>query len=320
MPRCSKWIVYTRLSSVRCADTNAWEMIIIAPMKTCDLDPQQPAFQAYIRQQVANALAEDIGLIDFSAQLIAPQQQACASILARESGLICGIPWCNQVFQQCAATIQLDWQCEEGQAIHADQTLVIIRGPAQALLSAERTALNFLQTLSAVATITQRYVKLLQGSACDIMDTRKTLPGLRLAQKYAVKVGGGRNQRLGLYDGILIKENHIHAAGSIAKALAAAEKLASQNQLPVQIEVENVAQLEQALEAGARLILLDNFPISLLKQAVQINQQRAILEASGGVTLSTVRAIADTGVDRISSGDLTKNIQAMDLSMRFDRL
>lgn len=281
------------------------------------LDPKSGDFKAHIQQQVACALAEDIGIADFSAQLIDPLKLAQATIIARETAVLCGVDWCNEVFAQISQQIQLKWHCQDGDQVQANQTLVTITGPARALLSGERCALNFLQTLSAVATVSQRYSEQLQGTNACIMDTRKTIPGLRLAQKYAVSVGGGHNQRLGLYDGILIKENHIMAAGSIQAALDQANLLASQHHLSVQIEVESLDQLSQALEAGAKLILLDNFSLEQLQQAVAFNQHRAVLEASGGITLETVRAIALTGVDRISTGDITKNIQAIDLSMRF---
>ena len=284
------------------------------------LDPLSPAFQAIISQQVSQALAEDIGVADYTATLTDNQQIAHASVVVREPAVICGFAWVEQVFQQLSDQIELTWHCREGERVQADQVILQLRGPATALLTGERTALNFLQTLSAVSTLTRRYVELLEGTQARIMDTRKTIPGLRLAQKYAVKVGGGMNQRLGLYDGILIKENHIMAAGSIAVALQKAQQLAQQHDLPVQIEVENLDELQQALQAGAKLILLDNFSIEMLKQAVQINQHQATLEASGGVTLDTVREIALTGVDRISTGDLTKNIQAIDLSMRLHSL
>jgi nicotinate-nucleotide pyrophosphorylase (carboxylating) len=284
------------------------------------LDPQSTSFQHQIQQQVAQALAEDIGVADFTAELSNPQTMGQATIVARESAVICGIPWVNQVFQQLSTDVVLDWQCQEGDQVNAGQVILKLHGPARAMLTGERTALNFLQTLSAVATLTKRYVELLHGTNACIMDTRKTIPGMRLAQKYAVRVGGGTNQRLGLYDGILIKENHILAAGSISAALQQAEKIAVKHGLEIQIEVENLDELQQALDAGAKLILLDNFSLEMLQQAVKINHHRAQLEASGGVNLTTVREIALTGVDRISTGDLTKNIQAIDLSMRFDSL
>jgi len=284
-------------------------------------DPESPSFIRAIHEQVAQALLEDVGAGDVSATLIDPHQVRQATIIAREDAVVCGIPWANEVFHQLSSNIRLDWHVHEGERISPNQSLVSLYGDARALLTGERTALNFLQTLSAVATQTRRYVDLLQDTSAQIMDTRKTLPGFRLAQKYAVSVGGGLNQRMGLYDGILIKENHILAAGSIAASLRAAQAMALQHPsilpLSIQIEVENLDELQQALAAGAKLILLDNFSVPDLQQAVQLNQGRAVLEASGGVTLQSVREIALTGVDRISTGDLTKNIQAIDLSMRF---
>ena len=270
-----------------------------------------------IQQNVRTAIEEDIGESDYTAQLIASNQQAEATVIAREPAIICGIPWVQACFKQIAPNTQISWQVNEGEQVEANQVLCIITGNAREILSAERCALNFLQTLSATATITRKYVDAIQGTHARIMDTRKTLPGLRIAQKYAVSVGGGLNQRLGLYDGILIKENHIAAAGSIPAVLKEATKISTPLNLSVQIEVENLSELKEALNAGAKLILLDNFDISSLKQAVEISAKRAILEASGGIDLSNVREIAMTGVDRISIGGLTKNIQAIDLSMRF---
>lgn len=270
-----------------------------------------------IQQNVRTAIEEDIGESDYTAQLIASNQQAEATVIAREPAIICGIPWVQACFKQIAPNTQISWQVNEGEQVEANQVLCIITGNAREILSAERCALNFLQTLSATATITRKYVDAIQGTHARIMDTRKTLPGLRVAQKYAVSVGGGLNQRMGLYDGILIKENHIAAAGSISAVLEAAIKISAPHHLSVQIEVENLSELKEALNAGAKLILLDNFDISSLKQAVEISAKRAILEASGGIDLSNVREIAMTGVDRISIGGLTKNIQAIDLSMRF---
>lgn len=280
--------------------------------------PDQP-FPPYINasliaEQVRAALAEDVGNGDLTAALIPVGTQATASIISREQAIICGCAWVEQCFKQLDPTIQLTWLVKEGDRVEANQALVNIQGDARAMLSAERPALNFLQTLSAVSTHTRRYVDAIAGLPTQILDTRKTLPGLRLAQKYAVLTGGGANQRLALYDGILIKENHIAAAGSIAAVLAAAFAMGSTSN--IQIEVENLDELQQALSAGATSILLDNFTLEDLRQAVAINQKRALLEASGNVDLTTVRAIAETGVDRISIGALTKHIQAVDLSMR----
>lgn len=269
-----------------------------------------------IAEQVSLALSEDMGNGDLTAALIPQGTQASATIISREAAIICGCAWFTQCFTQLDADIQLEWLVKDGDQVTPNQPLVHIQGDARAMLSAERPAINFLQTLSAVATHTRRYVDAIAGLPAQILDTRKTLPGLRLAQKYAVLTGGGANQRLALYDGILIKENHIAAAGSIAAVLAAAFALKQTNN--IQIEVENLDELQQALTAGATSILLDNFTLTDLREAVAINQKRALLEASGNVDLTTVRAIADTGVDRISIGALTKNIQALDLSMRIE--
>lgn len=270
-----------------------------------------------IENNVRTAIEEDVGINDYTAQLIHAEQQAEATIICREPALVCGIPWVEACFKQIAPNANIEWLVSEGDEVLANHLLCKITGNARQILSAERCALNFLQTLSATATVTKKYVDAIQGTHARIMDTRKTLPGLRIAQKYAVSVGGGLNQRLGLYDGILIKENHIAAAGSIQAVLNEANTIAAGTNLSVQIEVENLHELETALQAGAKLILLDNFDIPSLKKAVEINQKRAVLEASGGIDLNNVREIALTGIDRISIGSLTKNIQAIDLSMRF---
>ena len=270
-----------------------------------------------IENNVRTAIEEDVGINDYTAQLIHAEQQAEATIICREPALVCGIPWVEACFKQIAPNANIEWLVSEGDEVLANHLLCKITGNARQILSAERCALNFLQTLSATATVTKKYVDAIQGTHARIMDTRKTLPGLRIAQKYAVSVGGGLNQRLGLYDGILIKENHIAAAGSIQAVLNEANTIAAGTNLSVQIEVENLHELETALQAGAKLILLDNFDIPSLKKAVEINQKRAVLEASGGIDLNNVREIALTGIDRISIGSLTKNIEAIDLSMRF---
>ena len=270
-----------------------------------------------IENNVRTAIEEDVGINDYTAQLIHAEQQAEATIICREPAIICGIPWVEACFKQIAPNANIEWLVSEGDEVLANHLLCKITGNARQILSAERCALNFLQTLSATATVTKKYVDAIQGTHARIMDTRKTLPGLRIAQKYAVSVGGGLNQRLGLYDGILIKENHIAAAGSIQAVLNEANTIAAGTNLSVQIEVENLHELETALQAGAKLILLDNFDIPSFKKAVEINQKRAVLEASGGIDLNNVREIALTGIDRISIGSLTKNIQAIDLSMRF---
>ena len=276
--------------------------------------------QDAIVRSVNLALEEDIGEGDLTAQLIPASQSAKATIISRESAILCGIPWMESCFQQIASKTRIQWRVTEGERIHPNQILCEISGNARAMLTAERCALNFLQTLSATATLTRRYVDAIAGTEAHILDTRKTLPGMRLAQKYAVTVGGGMNQRLGLYDGILIKENHIAAAGSIEAALGAAHDIGAgelKQRVPIQIEVETLSQLQTALEAGATLILLDNFSLQGLREAVSLNAGRAILEASGNINIDNVRDVALTGVDRISIGSLTKNVQAIDLSMRF---
>lgn len=267
-----------------------------------------------VRDTVLRALAEDIGSADYTAKLIPAEQLAQATIISREAAVICGLAWVQQCFISLDANVHLDWKIAEGDQVTANQALVAISGKARAMLSAERCALNFLQTLSATATRTRQFVDAIKGTKAAVLDTRKTIPGLRLAQKYAVLVGGGVNQRLGLYDGILIKENHITAAGSVRAALRQAQQI-NQN-IPLQIEVENLQQLTSALDAGASSVLLDNFTPAMLTEAVQLNHGRALLEASGGVDLTNIRAIAETGVDRISVGEITKHIRAIDLSMR----
>ena len=290
-----------------------------------------------VESDVARALAEDVGcplpiplppageganagpkaINDLTARLIPATQTAHARVITREAAVIAGRPWFDACFRMLDPDCVIDWRVGEGDAVAAGDLLVEIRGNARALLTAERPALNFLQTLSAVATATRPYVEAVRGTHAAIMDTRKTLPGLRLAEKYAVRVGGGQNQRTGLYDGILIKENHIAAAGGIAPVLQAAFTLAD-GKVSVQIEVETLAQLAEALAAGAALILLDNFSLDDMREAVRLTAGRAQLEASGNITLETVRAVAETGVDRISIGSLTKHIRAVDLSMRID--
>lgn len=273
---------------------------------------------AYVQMQVKVALAEDIGSGDLTAQLLPEQHLAHAQIVIRENAVLCGTDWATTCFKMVDKNIQVEWQVPEGAKVNANQVLCKLSGNARALYTAERCALNFLQILSATASETAKYVKAIAGTNARILDTRKTIPGLRLAQKYAVTVGGGLNQRLALYDGILIKENHIAAAGSITEVMQNAFALNTHKS--IQIEVENLHELKEALHAGAANILLDNFSPALLTEAVKINQQQAqpaILEASGNVNLDTVRAIALTGVDRISIGSLTKNVRAIDLSMRF---
>ncbi|MDO9468182.1 MAG: carboxylating nicotinate-nucleotide diphosphorylase [Thiobacillus sp.] len=268
---------------------------------------------------VTRALEEDVGSGDLTARLIPPSRTAHARVITREAAVIAGRPWFDACFKALDLGAVIDWRVNEGDTVAAGSVLVELSGNARALLTAERPALNFLQTLSGVATATRPYVDAVRGTRAVVMDTRKTLPGLRVAEKYAVRVGGGQNQRAGLYDGILIKENHIAAAGGIAPVLQAAFSLA-EGKASVQIEVETLAQLREALDAGARLILLDNFSLDAMHEAVALNAGRAQLEASGNITLDNVRAVAETGVDRISIGSLTKHVRAVDLSMRIDTL
>ena len=270
----------------------------------------------HIKDTVKKSLAEDIASGDLTAQLLPETLTTQAQVITRQSGVLCGTDWFDAVFLSLDPDCKIRWQAIDGDAIRPGQTLCELSGSARALLTGERSALNLLQTLSATATTTRRYVDAVAGLPVKIMDTRKTLPGLRLAQKYAVLAGGGHNQRVGLYDGILIKENHIAAVGSIKAVLAAAFSLAPAN-VTVQIEVENMLQLDEALNAGAKLILLDNFDLEALCSAVKHTNGRAELEASGGITLSSLREVAETGVDRISIGALTKDVEALDLSMRF---
>jgi nicotinate-nucleotide pyrophosphorylase (carboxylating) len=273
-------------------------------------------WQDTIESQVSAALKEDIGSGDLTAALIPAARQGRATVITREAMVLCGQPWVNAVFKSIDPKVRVDWRLHEGMFAESRQILFSLDGPARALLTGERTALNFLQSLSATATQTRRYVDAIKGTNAVIVDTRKTLPGLRFAQKYAVKIGGGTNHRIGLYDGVLIKENHIMAAGGVREALAFAQKNTPAG-IPIQIEVETLDQLRDALDAGAKMILLDNFDLTRMRDAVHVNAGRAKLEASGGVNLETVRAIAATGVDRISIGALTKDIKAIDLSMRF---
>jgi nicotinate-nucleotide pyrophosphorylase (carboxylating) len=270
----------------------------------------------FIRQQAQAALTEDLGGGDITAALIPESSMARATVISREAAVICGCEWFNQVFALLDPAIHVDWHVEDGYRVKAEKILCTLTGPARALLSGERAALNFLQTLSGTATQAARYVAAVEGTEVEILDTRKTLPGLRLAQKHAVKCGGGQNHRIGLFDGVLIKENHIAAAGSIAQAVANARLLAPTG-MPLEVEVENLPELEEALNAGADILLLDNMSPKQLREAVDLNRGRARLEASGGITIDNIREIAGTGVDSISVGDITKNVQAIDLSMRF---
>jgi nicotinate-nucleotide pyrophosphorylase (carboxylating) len=277
------------------------------------------AVPADLPQQVAGALAEDIGSGDLTAALVPADRVGRATVITRESAVVCGIPYVEATFEAVDPRVRLEWRVAEGDSIAANQLLFSLEGPARALLTAERTALNFLQLLSATATAAHSYAVLLQGTKCRLLDTRKTIPGLRTAQKYAVRVGGGHNHRMGLFDGVLIKENHIMAAGSIAGAVAAA-KLGSP-QVPVEVEVENLQELQQAIAAGADIAMLDNFSLEAMRDAVSLNANAAKplkLEASGGITTTTIREIAETGVDFISVGSITKHVRAVDLSMRFE--
>ncbi|WP_175940601.1 carboxylating nicotinate-nucleotide diphosphorylase [Caballeronia sp. BCC1704] len=272
------------------------------------------AFDAALARNVADTLAEDIGPGDVTGRLVPADARRTARIIVREDAVLCGAPWFDEVMRRVDASIEVEWQYREGQRMGADTPVALLHGPARSLLTAERNGLNFLQLLSGVASATRRYVDAIEGTRARILDTRKTLPGLRLAQKYAVRVGGGANQRLALYDGILIKENHIAAAGGVGAAMDAA--LALNAGVPVQIEVETLAQLETALAHRAESILLDNFTLDAMRDAVRVTAGRALLEVSGGVNFETVRAIAETGVDRISIGALTKDVRATDYSMR----
>lgn len=280
----------------------------------------QLLLDAEIARNVQIALDEDIGAGDLTAELVPAARLGSATVISREAGVLCGTAWFERCFTGVDATTWVEWLAADGDRISADQLLCRIHGEARALLSAERSALNFLQLLSGIASKTRHYADAVAGTKAQVVDTRKTLPGLRLAQKYAVRVGGGGNHRLALWDAILIKENHILAAGGIREALQAANgiaKKAGERCKFVQIEVESIAELTIALDAGAKMVLLDNFSLEMLREAAQVNAGRAILEASGNVSLETVRAIAETGVDRISIGALTKDVKAMDLSMRF---
>ncbi len=270
-------------------------------------------------RNIVEALREDIGIADWTAMLTPADLRVHAQLRVREAAVCCGQPWFNGVVMALDDTARLDWHVAEGADMQPDTVICDIRADGRALLSAERPALNFLQTLSATATTTRQHVRAIEGASpnpkgCQVLDTRKTLPGLRLAQKYAVRMGGGANQRLALYDGILIKENHIAAAGGVRQALAAAQALKAG--VGIQIEVENLGQLQEALEAGAKSVLLDNFNPELMRQAVALNQGRALLEASGGLGLDRLREVAATGVDRISVGKLTKDVRAVDYSLR----
>jgi len=278
-----------------------------------------PATPEDLSRTVARALEEDVGTGDLTAALVPADRDGRATVITRERAVVCGRPWFDEVFRQIDPRVDIEWQADEGDLVDAGGLLCRIAGSARALLTGERAALNFLQTLSGTATTVRRWVEVVAGTRCRVLDTRKTLPGLRTAQKYAVRCGGGTNHRIGLYDGILIKENHILAAGSIAAAVAAARR--SGVALPVEVEVETIDELRQALDARADMALLDEFSLDGLRKAVALNLGHRNgpmkLEASGSVTLETLRPIAETGVDFVSIGALTKHLRAIDLSMRF---
>lgn len=270
-----------------------------------------------IERNVRAALAEDIGGGDLTAPLVPPGKRVRAAVVCRQKTILCGQPWFEAGLRQVDPSVEIAWALPEGAEVDAGARVCTVEGPARSLLAAERVALNFLQTLSGVATVTRRYVEAIAGTRARIVDTRKTLPGLRIALKYAVRVGGGANHRLGLYDAMLIKENHIAAAGGIRQALAQARSLASHGDW-IQVEVETLEQLREALDAGATMILLDNMGVERMREAVKIAGGRAELEASGGITLENARQIAETGVDRMSVGALTKDLKAADFSLRFE--
>jgi nicotinate-nucleotide pyrophosphorylase (carboxylating) len=270
--------------------------------------------QAAFEQNLLAALLEDVGSGDLTGKLVPEQPRVKARVIVREQAVLCGAPWFEGIMLAIDQDTEIDWQYAEGDVMTADSVVCTIEGSPRSLLTAERSALNFLQLLSGVASSTRVYVDVVAGTRAQILDTRKTMPGLRQAQKYAVRVGGGANQRMALYDGILIKENHIAAAGGITAALQAAAALNAG--VGIQVEVESIAELEEALAAGAVSVLLDNFDLDMMRDAVRINGGRALLDASGGINMQTVRAIAETGVDRISIGSLTKDVRATDYSLR----
>lgn len=274
-----------------------------------------PNTLAQIKTQIKQALEEDLGSGDLTGLLIPEEKQISCTIHSREAGVLCGQEWLNEVFRQLDGTIEINWNKSDGDLLKTNDLLCSLRGSARVLMTGERTALNFLQLLSAVATQAKRYTQAVADTNCKILDTRKTIPGLRLAEKYAVRCGGGSNHRIGLFDGILIKENHIMAAGSISGAILAAKKIAPPG-VSIEIEVENIDELGQALSAGPDIIMLDNFSLKMMADGVKLTDKKCLLEASGNISLDNVRKVAATGVDLISIGALTKNITALDLSMR----
>lgn len=269
-----------------------------------------------IAPTVQRALAEDIGDGDLTAALVPAEARAHGRVISREDAVLCGQAWFEETFRQVDDRIAIHWEVQDGDSIKRDQLLCRLEGPARGLLTGERTALNFLQTLSGTATAARRYSEAVKGTGATVLDTRKTLPGLRSAQKYAVSCGGATNHRMGLYDGILVKENHIMAAGGITAAVKAAR--AGGARVPVEVEVEDMDELHEALAAGADILLLDNFDLAAMREAVRVTAKRAKLEASGGIDLTQVRAVAATGVDYVSVGSLTKHVQGVDLSLRFE--
>lgn len=285
-------------------------------MKFLPTGADEDSFRAAIRANVAAALTEDIGSGDVSAALITPGKTAHARIITRTPGVVCGLPWVEEVCRQLDADIRCEPLADDGDAVSAGAVLLELSGPAASLLSAERTALNFLQLLSGTATATRRYVELIAHTGATLLDTRKTVPGLRLAQKYAVRCGGGANHRLGLYDQFLIKENHIAATGSIGAAVRAAR--AANAGLQIEVEVETLDQLAEAIDAGADIAMVDNFSLEDTRTAVRMGKGRIALEASGGINDETVVSVAEAGVDYISVGELTKNVEPLDLSMRIE--
>ena len=274
------------------------------------------ALEETVTRDVTRALAEDIGTGDLTAALIRADRTSHARLLTRQSGVLCGVEWFRRTFEELDPDVEIFWHHDDGDDIVADSSLCELEGRSRAILTGERTAINFVQLLSGVATRTRQFVRAVEGTRARILDTRKTLPGLRIAQKYAVATGGGTPNRIGLYDGILIKENHLVAAGGVAQAVREARRAVPEGTM-LQVEIETLEQLREALDAGAKLILLDNFDLSRMREAVRIAGDSAELEASGGVSLDNVRAIAQTGVQRISVGSLTKDVTALDLSMRF---
>lgn len=275
-----------------------------------------PELPADIASCVRRALSEDMGTGDLTAELIPADSVSKASVICREEAILCGTAWFDEVYRQLDGEVGISWNANDGDTMQKGQTVCTLRGSTRALLSGERSALNFIQLLSATASVTRRYVEAMGETETKLLDTRKTIPGLRTAQKYAVCCGGGYNHRMGLYDAILIKENHIHAAGGIAEAVGAAKR--SQRQVEVEVEVENLNELKQAIDAGADSILLDNFSYEDMQEAVKLNDGKTKLEVSGGVEMDTLKSIAETGVDYISVGALTKHIRAIDFSMLFE--